>query len=128
MPRPRLPLAPGVRPTADDVEWLERVREAVEVGFEAEALSVETLAGELAIHRGQLHKRLKQLTGKAPAQIIAHLRLDRAAALLESEAVSVSEAAYAAGFHSVCHFSRRFREHFGTSPSAWQSGRRSPAP
>ncbi len=49
------PLAPGVRPTADDVEWLERVREAIEEGFRRRGAVGRDLAERLAVHRGQLH-------------------------------------------------------------------------
>ncbi len=118
--RPRLPLALGVRPTAGDVEWLERVHEAIEAGFEEETLSVETLAVRLAVHRSRLHERLRQLTGSSPLQLITELRLERAAALLEQKAVSVSEVAYSVGYDSVSHFSRRFKERYGKSPSIWQ--------
>ncbi len=52
--------------------------------------------------------------------LISELRLERAAALLEKQAVSVSEAAYAVGYDSVSHFSRRFKERFGKSPSLWR--------
>ncbi len=120
LPRPHLPLAPGVHPTADDVKWLERVREALEAGLEDEALSVDALAVRLAVHRSRLHERLRRLTGCPPLELITEFRLKRAAALLEERAVSVSEAAYAAGYDSVAHFSRRFKERFGQSPSAWR--------
>ncbi len=120
MPRPRLPLAPGMRATAGDLEWLKRVREAVEAGFEEQALSVDALAERLAVHRSRLHERLRQLTGRTPLQLITDLRLERAAALLERQATSVSEAAYAVGYDSVSHFSRRFKKRYGKSPSAWR--------
>ncbi|MCP3962057.1 MAG: response regulator [bacterium] len=125
MPRPRLPLAPGVRATPDDLEWLKRVREAVEVSFEDESLSVDTLsvdtlAARLAVHRSRLHERLRLLTGSSPQKLITELRLKRAADLLGRETVSVSEAAYAVGYESVSSFSRRFKERFGKSPSVWR--------
>ncbi len=119
-PCPRLPLAPGVRPTAEDLKWLARVRETIEAGFGDDEFSVEALAERLAVHRSRLYKRLRQLTGMSPLKLIVHLRLERAAALLEGEAASVSEAAYAAGFHSVSHFSNRFKERFGKSPSTYR--------
>ncbi len=96
------------------------MREAREAGFGDEEFSVETLAAQLAVHRSQLYKRLRQLTGHSPAALIAKLRLERAAALLRSEEASVSEVAYAAGFNSVAHFSRCFSKRFGQSPSAWR--------
>ncbi len=114
-PRPPLPLAPGVRPMNGDREWLERVRETIAEGLYDDAFTVEALAAALAVHRGQLHRRLKQLTGKAPLQLIGHLRLERASALLETEAASVSEVAYAVGFRCEKCATLRFRKRFGQS-------------
>jgi AraC-like DNA-binding protein len=49
------------------------------------------------------------------------MRLDRGAELLREEAGTVSEIAYAVGFNSLSYFSRRFKKHFGTSPSAYRA-------
>jgi len=40
--------------------------------------------------------------------------------LLETDA-TVSEVAYAAGFKSVPHFTRRFRERYGDTPAAFRN-------
>jgi transcriptional regulator GlxA family with amidase domain len=50
------------------------------------------------------------------------MRLDRASDLLASRAGSVAEVAYAVGFSSLSHFSRRFKERHGMSPSARRAG------
>jgi AraC-like DNA-binding protein len=118
-PWPQLPQALGIRPTFQDLQWLDRVREAIETGIEEDSFSVQALAERLAVHRSRLHERLRHLTGLPPVRLIAHWRLERAAALLVGDA-SVSEAAYAVGFQSVEHFSRSFRKHYGQAPSAYR--------
>ncbi len=118
--RPALPLAPGVQPVNGDREWLEEVAGAIEAGLDEEAFSVEILAERLAVHRTQLFRRLRELTGLSPARLILRRRLERAAAHLSEDGATVSQAAYAAGFHSVAHFSRRFHDLYGRSPSAWR--------
>jgi AraC-like DNA-binding protein len=120
--RPRLPLAPGVRPTDEDLRWLERVREEIETGSVEEGFSVEVLADRLAVHRSRLHERLRHLIGLPPVQLIIRWRLERAAALLKNGSASVSEAAYAVGFQSLEHFSRTFRKHYGQAPSKYRRG------
>ncbi len=119
---PGLPLAPGVRPTGADLRWLERVRGAIETGAAEETFSVRVLADRLAVHRSRLHEKLRHLTGLPPVRLILLWRLERAAALLENGAASVSQAAYAAGFQNVEHFSRSFRKHYGQAPSAYRRG------
>ncbi len=117
-----LPVASGVFATPDDRRWLERVRETMEQGLDEEDFGIGVLAERLHLHRGQLHRRLKELTGQSPSQLLMHLRLQRSAALLRSEVGSVAEIGYAVGFESAAHFSRRFKERFGVTPSAFQRG------
>lgn len=117
-----IPLLDGLTVTAEDRAWLERVRSVIEETLDEEEFSVDSLSRALAIHRSQLHRRLKALTGLAPTQLIMLVRLERSAALLKVEAVSVSEAGYAVGFQSAAHFSRRFKERYGVTPSAFQRG------
>ncbi len=50
---------------------------------------------------------------------IRRMRLERAAALLEAGAGSVSRIAYIVGFKSVAHFSNCFQKHFGVRPSRY---------
>lgn len=107
--RARLPLALGVRPSAEDLRWLGKVADAVEAGLGDETFSVEVLAVRLSVHRTQLFRRLRELTGLSPVQLIRHQRLKRAASLLAGGGASVSEAACATGFHSFAHFSSTLR-------------------
>ncbi len=120
--RPSLPLAPGAQVVNGDRDWLEEVAAAIETGLDEETFGVEILAERLAVHRTQLFRRLRELTGLSPARLILRRRLERAAALLAKDGATVSEAAYASGFHSVAHFSRRFHELYGQTPSAWRRG------
>ncbi len=126
--RPRLPLAHGAPPPAGDRQWLEKVADAVQAGLEDETFSVETLARRLSVHRTQLFRRLRQLTGLSPVQLIRRQRLERAAALLDAGDTSVSEAACASGFRSFAHFSRCFHQRYGLPPSSYRRAgtRRSP--
>jgi AraC-like DNA-binding protein len=52
-------------------------------------------------------------------------RLKQAAHWLRETDGNVSEIAYASGFKTVPHFTRRFKEHFGATPAAYrkQEGR-----
>lgn len=49
------------------------------------------------------------------------LRLEHARKLLQQSALSVSEIAFACGFASPAHFSRRYRELYGTTPKKGRS-------
>ena len=103
-----------------DRKFIEQVRAAIEANLGDESFSVERLATEVAQSRGNLHRRLRELVGESPSDLIRRLRLERAAQLLDSGAGSVAEVAYAVGFKSVAHFSNAFNEMHGVRPSAWR--------
>ncbi len=63
-------------------------------------------------------RRLEE-DGRSPAELILERRLERATELLRDSAGSVSEVAYAVGFKSVSHFTKRFRERFNVTPSTY---------
>jgi signal transduction histidine kinase/DNA-binding response OmpR family regulator len=83
-------------------------------------LTVERLAGELAMSRSTLHRALQD-EGTTPSELLRVTRLERAAELLVARAGNVSEIAYAVGFQSLAHFSRSFRDQFGIPPSGYAS-------
>jgi len=103
-----------------DRKFVDQVRSAIEAHLGDEQFTVERLAAEVAQSRGNLHRRLRDLIGETPSDLIRRLRLERAAAMLEARAGSVSEVAYAVGFKSVAHFSNAFHEMHGVRPSAWR--------
>jgi CheY-like chemotaxis protein len=103
-----------------DRVFLDRVHAAIEANLGDEGFSVERLAIEVAQSRGNLHRRLRDLIGESPSDLIRRIRLERASELLASGAGSVAEIAYAVGFKSVAHFSNAFNEKTGVRPSAWR--------
>jgi DNA-binding response OmpR family regulator len=124
----RLTLHPSaVSAEPADQKFIEQVRTAIEAHLGDEAFSVERLATEVAQSRGNLHRRLRELIGESPSDLIRRMRLERAAEMLEAGAGSVGEVAYAVGFKSVAHFSNAFNEQHGVRPSAWRSSRASVA-
>jgi signal transduction histidine kinase/ligand-binding sensor domain-containing protein/CheY-like chemotaxis protein/AraC-like DNA-binding protein len=111
--------APAGASAADRV-FLDQIRVVIEANIGDENFSVERLAGEVAQSRGNLHRKLRDLIGESPSDLIRRMRLERAAELLEAGAGSVGEIAYAVGFKSVAHFSNAFHEQTGVRPSAWR--------
>ena len=62
---------------------------------------------------------MKRAIGETPGELIRRLRIERAKTLLQSEAETVSEVAYAAGFRSPSAFSQSFQKAVGQSPSEY---------
>jgi AraC-like DNA-binding protein len=81
----------------------------------------------MGMGRTLLFQRTRELLGRTPTEQLIERRLERAAELLAGGDGNVGEVAYAVGFRSVSHFTNRFRDRFGVTPSAWRRGARTPA-
>lgn len=55
-----------------------------------------------------------------PGKWLRQKRVEHASALLRGSKLNVTEIAFESGFEDVSHFSRVFKEHFGTSPIAYR--------
>lgn len=82
-----------------------------------EPLPRHELAARAGISLRQLERLCLAGLGKGVAETYLAIRLDRATEMLRSSAFPIAEIAMLCGFRSTAHFSRRFRQTFGLSPS-----------
>ncbi len=109
-------LAPA-RLSALDRDFLARVAASVEENLAESEFDVDQLSRAVALSRTQVQRKLRALTGQAPAEYIRTARLLRARALLREQAGTVAEIGYGVGFSSPAHFSTVFSRQFGYPPS-----------
>jgi AraC-like DNA-binding protein len=96
--------------------FLVRFREVVEARMEDSEVSVDDLAAEMNLSRVQLYRKVKQITGSSPVELLRTTRLNRAYQMLLTTDKSVSEVAYAVGFTAPSYFSKCFKEEYGMVP------------
>ena len=82
--------------------------------------SVESLSNELAMHRTNLHHKLKTLTGFTPSEFIRNVRLKEAAKLLDKGGLNINQIAYSVGFNTPAYFTRCFKKQFGCLPGEYK--------
>ncbi|MBC7447523.1 MAG: response regulator [Hymenobacteraceae bacterium] len=109
-----------------DQEFLQRVETAVEEHLDDGAFGVEELAEAVFLGRGQLHRKLKALTGQAPSDYVRQTRLRRGHALLAARVGTVAEVSTRVGFNSPNYFSTCFSALFGYPPSEVPVGAQRP--
>ncbi|MEL6821336.1 MAG: ATP-binding protein, partial [Calditrichota bacterium] len=100
--------------------FLEKVTGIIESHMDNEEFSVEGLANEVGMSRGQLHRKLKALTNQSTSEFIRNFRLQRAAELIKQNAGNIAEIAYEVGFSSQAYFTRCFQEQFNCSPTEYR--------
>ena len=102
--------------TDPDCQFMDGFRRAVGEHLSDSSLSVETISSELGLSRVQMYRKVKQLTGQSPVEIIRVTRLKKAEHLLKSTKMTVSEISYDVGFSSPSYFSKCFKDYFGCQP------------
>jgi AraC-like DNA-binding protein len=81
---------------------------------------VDDLARELALSRSVFFKKLKALTGLAPIEYIREVRINRAAKLIETSELSMTEIAEQVGINDSRYFSKCFKHQFGITPTEYK--------
>ena len=109
--------------TSEEKAFYEEARAVVEAHIDDPTFDVGIFVSKMseAIQsKSKLRRKLKEATGYPPGTFIRHLRLKRAAQLLEQDQnLRVYEVADAVGYRDADYFSRRFRKHFGVPPSKY---------
>ena len=109
-------------PTAHgDQAYVARVRDAIQRRLSDPDFGVGELADAVSQDRSHLFRRVKQLFGESPSDLIRRLRVEEGERLLTEGSATVTDVAYAVGFNSLSYFCRCFQETHGVTPAAYRS-------
>ena len=121
----KLPVTDGHAGSASiapaDAAYAERVRDAIRRGLPDPDFGVGELADAVAQDRSHLFRRVKQVFGESPSDLIRRMRVEEGARLLTEGAATVTDVAYAVGFNSLSYFCRCFQQSYGVTPAAYRS-------
>lgn len=98
-------------------ELFDKLIELVNTNLTNKDFSVDHLCLELGLNRTKLYSTIKSITGMTLANYIRKIRLDKAAELLKTTDMTISEVGYFVGLESPSYFTRAFKEQFDMSPS-----------
>lgn len=99
---------------------LDDVLTAIERDY-ARPWSLGELAEMAHLSENQLIRVFKAATGCTPVEHVIRLRVGKAAELLGSGCLSVTEVAMHVGFGDASYFSRQFQRHMGMSPVGYRT-------
>ena len=89
--------------------------------------SLEMLAREVDCSPFYLSRLFSEETGVSMPKYLRMKRIERAAELLRTQGMSVTDAAMAVGYSSLSAFQKAFAERFGTSPGQYRAPQQSRA-
>lgn len=92
-------------------------------GSLAEDWTLESMAAECGLKPTAFAKYCRLLKNTSPLRHLGRLRLDVAATLLRSHpALTITDIAFRAGFHSSQYFATQFHRRFHATPKAYRAG------
>ncbi|MDR2804976.1 MAG: response regulator [Dysgonamonadaceae bacterium] len=106
--------------TDHDNEFIKKINRIIEENLGNPDFSSDTFAQYVNLGRTTFYKKIKGITGYSPKEYIRILRLKKAAELLSSSEMHISEIAYSVGFIDPLYFSRCFKKQFGVMPSLFK--------
>lgn len=101
--------------------FITKMNDIIKMNVENPKFSVEDLADKLGVSRVQLYRKVKAIIGINISDHINNVKLEKAAELLKSNEMNISEIAYSLGFSSPNYFSTAFKNKFGISPKEYKS-------
>lgn len=113
-------VAPADAPKAES-PFLERFRSILQQNLHDADFTVERIGEEMGMSRVQLYRKVKQLSGMTPVELLRKSRLARGRQLLETTDRSISEIAYDTGFSAPSYFTKCFKDEYGISPGEVRS-------
>lgn len=111
---------PLISTTDKDKDFVDQLTEVVTSNLSNPDFTIEDFASAMSIGRTILYRKVKGVTGYAPKEYLRIMRMKKAAELLLSPDVNVSEVAYAVGLGDPFYFSKCFKQQFGVSPSTYK--------
>ncbi|MFK5972455.1 MAG: two-component regulator propeller domain-containing protein [Flavobacteriaceae bacterium] len=108
--------------TKEDAQdpFVEKVTKIILEHLTDMAFNVADLSSKLAMHRTNLHHKIKTLTGLTPSEFIRSVRLAEALSKLRENSLNVSEIAYTVGFNTPAYFTKCFKRQYGCLPGEYR--------
>ena len=102
--------------SSSDNEFIEKLNKTILERITDSQFGVSELAREMGMSHSNLHRKVREITGKTVTNLISETRLKRAMEILKQGTRTVSEVAYDTGFNSVTYFDKCFLDYFGYQP------------
>jgi AraC-like DNA-binding protein len=88
-----------------------------------QTLDLAALASQSGFSLASFRRHWNRQFPTPPAQLINHLRLEKARKMLQETDEDIQSIAYTAGFNDALYFSRTFHSRYGQSPTSFRKNR-----
>ncbi|MCR4602989.1 MAG: helix-turn-helix domain-containing protein [Prevotella sp.] len=105
---------------AIDNQLIMNIEQYVQQNMSRGPIGLEEMATAMGMGMKPFFQKVRDITGKTPAEVVRDLRLKHACVLLQRTNINMSELANNIGFATGEHFITLFKERFGISPSEYR--------
>lgn len=99
--------------------YIDSALSFIEKNYQSD-VSIEDIARYIGLNRSYFGKVFKEGMGVSPQQFLIGYRMEKACELLKLSSLSIGEVGRSVGYPNQLHFSRAFRNTYGTSPRTWR--------
>ena len=104
----------------EDKDLVVKITSIIYDHIDNESLSLDYIAGELALSKMQLYRKIKELLGQTPTEYIRSIRLKHAEKLLKTTSKTVLEIRYLCGVNNKAYFYREFAKKYHDTPNEYR--------
>lgn len=104
-----------------DEKFLARAMEVIEKNMSNEAFGLNDFAARMNVSRTVLHSRMQAVASRSPIELLRHVRMQKAAQLLDTNAYNITQVSYMVGFSDARYFSTSFKKQFGVTPREYMN-------
>ncbi|MCV9385092.1 hybrid sensor histidine kinase/response regulator transcription factor [Reichenbachiella ulvae] len=106
-----------IKVTSVDEEFIEKLSAMLEDHVSDAQFDVARMCEMVSMSHMHFIRKVKQLTGKKPVDLLKSFRLTRAKQLLSQGKINVSQVGYMVGYDLPNSFTRAFKKEYGISPT-----------
>lgn len=103
-----------------DKEFADKLSQIAEKNLDNSEYSVDDFASDMAMGRTIFFRKVKGVTGYSPKEYLRVLRMKKAAELLLTTDLTITEITYKVGISDPAYFNKCFKAQFGKAPSVYQ--------
>ncbi len=103
-----------------DRQLIKNIEQYVQQNMSRGTINLEEMAKAMGMSMRPFFMKVRDITGKTPAEVVKDMRLKHACILLKRTNINMSELATNVGFSTGEYFITTFKEKFGISPSEYR--------
>ena len=104
----------------DDERFCRKLERVVSTRLRNPNLNIDIIAAQFGIGRTNFYRKVRELTGMSPNDYLRKCRMERAAELLRTTDLPISEVCVQVGVPDAQYFSKVFKIYFATTPSIYR--------